>query len=240
MPQSQTCGTMGWGKIFRNTISKAKLKKSQFHNLLIFYFYNMKKFTAFIICLIIYSCDSKKELPFLGEPISQNGHLIYPTISSFSFMNQDSLLIRNQHFDGKIYLADFIFLSCPTICPKMTNTMKKVHDHFINNDQIYYISYSIDPEHDSIPRLKEYAMQLNASNKTWQFVTGNKDSILYLAEHAYYSKAYIDSTSPGGFTHSGGILLVDKNRHLRGVYNGTAINSSDKIIADIKLLLEEE
>lgn len=199
----------------------------------------MNKFIAIVLCLFLFSCHSNTQLPILGEPISQNGILIYPTISHFSFMNQDSILITNKDFDGKIYLADFIFLSCPTICPKMTNTMKKVHDHFADNKNVNYISYSIDPDNDSIPRLKEYAQHLHANNKTWHFVRGDKDSVLHLAEHAYFSKAYIDSTSPGGFTHSGGILLVDKNKHIRGVYDGTVSSSSDKIIADINLLLEE-
>lgn len=200
----------------------------------------MYKVLLFLICLFFTACQSNKKLPILGEPSVQNGELVYPTVSDFHVINQDSADISLKDFKGKIYLADFIFLSCPTICPKMTQTMSSVYQYYQSNSQIAYISYSIDPLHDTIPRLKEYANQLNISNQAWHIVTGNKDSIMYLAEHAYFSTAFADSTSPGGFTHSGGILLVDKNKHIRGVYDGTATVSSQKIIADIKLLLDEQ
>ena len=199
----------------------------------------MYKVILMIGCLYFASCQSDKKLPYLGEATLQEGKKVYPTVPDFKTLDQDSNVVTIQNFKGKIYLADFIFLSCPTICPKMTQTVAQVYAHYKDDTMVKYISYSIDPDRDSITRLKEYADQFNIKNNVWHFVTGNKDSILYLAEHAYYSTAYADSTSPGGFTHSGGILLVDKNKHIRGVYDGTDNNASKQIIADIKLLLKE-
>ncbi len=201
----------------------------------------MKTLIAIITVFAVVSCNRQdKKLPILGNQLISGNDTIYPTIANFSFINQDSIVITNQTFANKIYIADFIFLSCPSICPKMTKEMLKVYSSFAANDRIAFLSHTIDPERDSIPRLKSYALNLGVSSKKWHFVTGNKDSIFTIAEKSYFSTAYPDSTAPGGFTHSGGLLLVDKNKNIRGVYNGTDPEETKRLITDLQLLLKEQ
>lgn len=191
--------------------------------------------------LLLGSCNqTQKQLPFLGNPIIAGSDTTYPTIADFALTNQDGKTVTNQTFANKIYVADFIFLSCPTICPKMTKEMYKAYLSFATNDNVLFISHSIDPEHDSIPRLKAYSNSLGVPSAKWHFVTGNQDSVMNLAEHSYYAAAYPDSTAPGGFTHSGGLLLIDKNRHIRGVYNGTKPEETQRLINDIQTLLIQD
>jgi protein SCO1/2 len=200
------------------------------------------KFTGIILfTLFIVSCGStQKKLPILGEPNYSGKDSSYPIIANFSVTDQDGNIINNQSFDNKIYVADFIFLSCPSICPTMTATMKKIYLTYAAESRINFISYSIDPKHDTIPRLKAYARKLGVRSDKWHFVTGNQDSIFQLSEHSYFSTAYPDSVSPGGFTHSGGLLLVDKNRHLRGVYNAANPEETIRLKDDIQILLKEQ
>lgn len=193
------------------------------------------------ICLTLLGCTNKNnKLPILGNPTIVGNDTIYPTIQAFNFINQDSIEVTDRTFEGKIYIADFIFLSCPTICPKMTNEMIKVYEAYKSNPNILFISHTIDPEHDSIPRLKSYAENLGADSKKWFFVTGDKDKIYSLAEESYFATAYSDSTAPGGYVHSGGLLLIDKNKHIRGVYDGTDPKETDRLKSDIKALLNEQ
>jgi protein SCO1/2 len=195
---------------------------------------------AIVNIILLSSCiQPARPLPILGNPIITGKDTVYPTIASFSFTNQDGETVTNKTFDNTIYVADFIFLSCPTICPKMTQEMHNTYLSFATNKQVQFISYTIDPVHDSVPRLKAFAKNLGVSSARWHFVTGNQDSIINLAEHSYFATAYPDSTSSGGFTHSGGLLLVDKNRCIRGVYNGTKPEETERLINDIKTLLKE-
>ena len=194
--------------------------------------------TFFLACTTI---DKKTELPlpFLGEPIINGNDTIPPIVKSFSFIDQDSNIINNLTFSNKIYVADFIFLSCPSICPKMNTEMLRVYNEFKNNDTILFLSHTIDPERDSVRLLKKYAENINVGSKKWHFVTGNKDNIYDLAEHSYFSNAYKDSLAEGGYVHSGGLLLIDKNRHIRGVYDGTNDLETNRLINDIRILLKE-
>jgi protein SCO1/2 len=194
-----------------------------------------------VISLSLYACkQGTKRLPILGNPTVSGKDTLYPTIADFSLINQDGQTVTNQAFANKIYVADFIFLSCPSICPKMTREMYNAYLPYATDERVAFISHTIDPEHDSIPRLKAYATNLGVSSPKWQFVTGNQDSIINLSEHSYFSTAYPDSSSPGGFTHSGGLLLVDKNRHIRGVYNSTKPEETQRLISDIQTLLKEQ
>jgi len=180
------------------------------------------------------------KLPILGDPIINGRDTIYPTIARFSLIDQDSETISNQTFDNKIYVADFIFLSCPSICPKMTGELNTVYKAYANDERVQFISHTIDPERDSVSRLKLYAENLGVSSDKWHFVTGNKDSIYSLANNSYFSAAFPDSTAPGGFAHSGAFLLIDKNRHIRGVYNSTKDDETQRLINDIRILLKEQ
>ncbi|OYX84277.1 MAG: SCO family protein [Flavobacteriales bacterium 32-34-25] len=186
------------------------------------------------------SCSSKQEkLPFLGNPIVNGDETKYPKVSAFSFIDQNNTVVTNKTFDNKIYIADFIFLSCPTICPKMNVEMKKVYDAYKDNPKISFLSHTIDPKNDTTEKLKEYAKALKIDDSKWRFVNGNRDSIYSIATKSYFTTAYPDSKEPGGFVHGGGLLLVDKNRHIRGVYDGTDSKETERLITDIKILLEE-
>ena len=200
-----------------------------------------------VVLLLLAACHSApKSLPILGQPTlretTRDGHAgtdtVYPAIPDFHLLDQDSNHISGASLHNNIYIADFIFLSCPSICPKLTREMKKVYDHYAGDDRVILISHTIDAEHDSIPRLKAYADNLGVLTAHWHFLTGNEDSILDLAEHSYYTMAYPDSTAPGGFAHGGGLLLVDRNRHIRGVYDGTRSEETDRLIKDVQTLLQ--
>jgi protein SCO1/2 len=197
-------------------------------------------FLPLVVILLIGCKETSPTLPILGEPTIAGNDTIYPTIANFSFINQDSNLVTNQTFENKVYVADFIFLSCPTICPKMTREMYSAYLHFAKDDRVLFISHTINPERDSVPELKIYAKSIGVSSDKWHFVTGNQDSILKLSEDSYFTAAYPDSTSPGGFSHSGGLLLVDKNRHIRGVYNGIKPEETQRLLKDIQTLLNEQ
>ncbi|WP_317897821.1 SCO family protein [Aurantibacillus circumpalustris] len=192
--------------------------------------------------LMLVRCNTSEEqkLPVLGNPIIVDGKSVYPKISKFSFINQENQTVNSSDFEGKVYVADFIFLSCSTICPLMNIEMLKVYTAFNDDKRVLFLSHTIDPKRDSIYKLNEFAKNLGVSSKKWYFVTGNEDSIYKMAERDYFTIAYPDSTETDGLVHGGGLLLIDKNKNIRGVYNGTESSETERLIADIKLLLKEQ
>ena len=178
-------------------------------------------------------------LPILGEREEVNGETIYHEIPDFTFVNQDSQLVNNATFEDKIYIADFFFTHCPTICPKMTKQMKRVHDQYLDNPDVAFISHSIDVKNDTVARLKWYAESIgvNSSDK-WHFVTGDKDEIYEIAED-YFSIALEDDGVAGGFDHSGRLILIDKARRIRSFADGTNPEEVDRLMKDMDKLLEE-
>lgn len=200
----------------------------------------MKKLVSILLLFCFLGCqNNQKRLPFLGNPIVKGKDTIYPQVKAFSFVDQDGETVNNQTFENKIYVADFIFLSCPTICPKMHTELTKVYDTFSINPDVMFLSHTIDPDRDTVERLKAYTKS-NKISKQWRFVTGNKDSIYAIATKSYFATAYKDDKEPGGYVHSGGFLLVDKNRFIRGVYDGTNPQETQRLIKDIKQLLLTE
>jgi len=175
----------------------------------------------------------------MGEPTVIGNDTIYPEIPNFEFVNQNNKRINNQTFRNKIYVASFIFLDCPTICPVMTKETRKVYEYFKSNKRIAFISHTIDPEHDTIAKLKAYTERIGIHGDKWHFVTGDKKAIYQIAEEGYFSIAGEDSSAPGGYIHSGGLLLVDANRHIRGVYDGTNKKETKRLIHDIEQLVKE-
>jgi protein SCO1/2 len=194
-----------------------------------------------IIALSLVGCtNTGKKLPIIGHPILTGKDTIYSTIKPFTFLSQDSAVVTGKTFDNKIYVADFIFLSCTSICPIMTSEMKKVYEVFKTNPNICFLSHTIDPGNDTIPRLKAFAESLGVDGHKWFFVTGEKDSIYSIAENSYFATAYPDKSSPGNYIHSGGLLLVDIHKHIRGVYDGTNPKETERLITDLKILLNEQ
>jgi protein SCO1 len=164
---------------------------------------------------------------------------LYHTIQPFAFVDQDSSWVTNETFADKIYIADFFFTSCPSICPIMKTQMLRIYDKFENSNELAFLSYSIDPKNDSVPVLKEYAERLGAKSDRWHFVTGAKEDIFEIAQNSYFSVAAEDSEAAGGLIHSGKFLLVDKKGRIRGFYDGTDPMDVDKLMNDIPVLLNE-
>lgn len=186
---------------------------------------------------LLYGC-SNSPLPYPADIANGKGQAV--RIANFSCINQNSDTVTNKTLDGKIYVADFIFLSCATICPKMNTEMLKVYKAFEKEERILFISHTIDPKNDSIPRLKSFSDALGVNSNKWHFVTGPIDSIYALAEKSYFTTVYADSSDSRNFIHGGGLFLVDKNRQIRGVYDGTIEKETIRLLKDIKLLLKEQ
>jgi protein SCO1/2 len=200
---------------------------------------------------LIYSCsDIKREakrLPVLGERATikkvHNGkirtHTVFHQIPAFRFVNQNNQQVTDQTLAGKVYVSDFFFTSCPTICPKMKTQLLRVYEKFKDNDRVMFLSHTIDPQHDSVAVLRDYAQRLGISGSKWHFVTGSKDSIYAIAPH-YLVSTSEDDKATKGLVHSGAFVLVDTNRHIRGIYDGTKPEKVDALLADIQILLAKK
>lgn len=203
-----------------------------------------------ILAIVLFNCQTKpKKLPILGEKDTKislkNGveitDTVYHTIPNFAFINQNNDTVTNANYLGKkIYIADFFFTSCPTICPKMKTQMSRIYKQFAGNESVGLLSHTIDPRHDTVPVLNDYAKKLGVNTNQWTFVTGPKEEIYSIAMKGYMATAKEDSTADGGFVHSGAFILVDKLQHVRSIYDGTKANEVDELIADIELLLKEK
>lgn len=189
------------------------------------------------LAIIINACQPKK-LPILGNRDFVNGDSVYHTIPDFTFVDQDSNVVTNQTYENKIYVTDFFFTTCPTICPVMKTQMLRIYDKFKDNPQVGILSHTIDPRHDSVAVLKAYAKRLGVSGNFWHFVTGNRDKIYELGQRDYYVTAGKDSTAPGGIIHSGAFILVDKKRRIRGMYDGTKEDQVSRLMRDMDVLLK--
>lgn len=180
-----------------------------------------------------------RPLPILGNYEIVDGDTIRHRIPEFRFINQDSVVITNATFAGKVYVADFFFTSCPSICPIVKKEMLRMYDKYHTDPRILFISHSIDTRRDSVARLHEYASNLGVSSTFWHFVTGDKAEIFKIAND-YFVSALEDAGAPGGFDHSGRLILVDKDRHVRAFCNGTITFDVDAFIKQIDHLLATE
>jgi protein SCO1/2 len=198
---------------------------------------------AMLFCIAASSCNVKpkeeKLLIYGRKEIKDNGDTLFHHIADFQFVNQDSTIITQDTFKDKIYVADFFFTSCPTICPIMKTQMLRVYDKVLDNPDVMILSHSIDPKHDTVALLKDFAERLGVSSSKWHFVTGNKDEIYKIGQASYMVAAIDDPTEPGGYIHSGAFILVDKDRQVRGLYDGTKEDQVDKLMIDMDKLLHE-
>ena len=202
-----------------------------------------------LAALILSACNnqSDQKLPILGvrkliEKIVSGKTIVdtlYKKIPPFQFVNQDSLTVTNRDFDGRIYVADFFFTSCPDICPIIQRNMLKVYQKYRNNQQVKLLSYTIDPDHDTPARLKNYAVKLGVESNQWEFLRGQKQAVYALAKNDYMVSVDDDTKGPGGFAHEGFFVLVDKERRMRGVYDGTNGEEVNKLLKDMDILLAE-
>jgi len=198
-------------------------------------------FSVLTILFLFAGCTKQKEtpLPIFGERELRGSDTVYHTIAPFAFVDQDSAIVSNETFKNKIYIADFFFTSCRTICPIMKTQMKRAYDSLKNDNEVLILSHTIDPEYDTVGRLRDFAERLEVESRKWHFVTGNKDSIYKIAQTSYFATALEDQTEPDGFIHSGAFLLIDKEKRIRGKYDGTKEEDVNRLLTDIRRLKKE-
>jgi protein SCO1/2 len=199
---------------------------------------------------LLQACTTQtdKKLPILGErePVERvvDGKTvvdtIYQTIPPFSYLNQDSVILSDKDFDNTIYVADFFFTACNTICPIMHRNMLEVYEKYKDNPNVKILSHSIDIKYDLPSRLKSYAGKLGVEGDKWQFVHGSRDSIFNVAAKSYLVAAYEDDADPQGLVHQGWFVLVDTKKQLRGAYDGTQEDQVKQLMTDMDRLLVEE
>ncbi len=198
-------------------------------------------FAALVLLAIAFTaCEDKphEPLPILGRANIVGNDTMPHHIMDFRLLDQDSSWITNEDLDPYIYLADFFFTSCPTMCPKVKKQMMRIDEKFAGDDRIRFLCHSIDYIRDSVPRLRQYRDNLELDDR-WHLVEVSEDFLDSLTAN-YLSVAYADESAPGGFDHTGNILLVDRSRHIRAFALGTDPEDVDQLIIDIQSLLDEE
>jgi protein SCO1/2 len=204
--------------------------------------------TSLLAISIFTACKQERKLPFYGERHAETVRdaagvekidTVYQTIPNWSFLNQDSIVTTNKATDGKIYVADFFFTSCTTICPTMHRNLMTVYNEFKTNPDVMFVSHTIDFKYDRPHVLKKYAQKLSVDGPKWQFLYGSKDSVYTLAEKNYLVAVGEDSTAKDGYIHQGYLVLIDKDRRIRGAYDGTKEEQVEQLKKDIPVLLAE-
>lgn len=190
---------------------------------------------------IIWSCsEPSKPLPILGfHDIQGKDTIALHHIPDFKFMNQDSQWITNETYEDKVYISEFFFTYCPTICPTVKQNLMRLDERYQDDDRVMILGHAIDYRRDTIPRLKEYADLLGIEAPKWSLVWGPPEEI-YTIDSAYLSVALENPDAPGGFDHSGLLVMVDKNRHVRSYCYGTDAAAVDNFMDEIDQLLREE
>ncbi len=212
----------------------------------------MRKITIYFSIAIIAlasACSQDRKLPIYGDreaKITKDAagveriDTVYKTIHDFKFFNQDSVAITQDYFKDKVYVADFFFTSCSTICPVMHRHMKILYDEYKDNKEVAFLSHTIDFKYDTPSRLKQYAQKLGVDVPQWQFVWGNKDEVYHIAQHDYLVAVQEDSNATDGYIHQGWLVLIDKKKRIRGAYDGTKPEEAEKLKADMAILLAEK
>lgn len=220
----------------------------------------MKRFIPLAIVLVVgfafvyyYMQPREKPLPFIN-PVDVNEEMVDPdllrvghghTIGEFSFQNQYNRTITNIDVDGKVYVAEYFFTTCKSICPVMNKQMQRVYEEYRNEDDFAILSYSVDPETDTVEQMKRYADDHGVEDDgTWHFLTGDKDQLYQLARKSYFVLKPAEAQNLGDagsdFIHTNNFVLVDRKSRIRGYYDGTNPKEVDQLIHDIEHLLEQD
>lgn len=190
--------------------------------------------------LITTGKNNYKRLPYIGErTISEKGDTIYHSVPDFSFTNQNGEPVSWATYDDKIVVVDFFFTTCPTICPKMTTQLVRVQKKFAAQRDVKLLSFTVNPETDNVEALKDYERKFMIKDSKWNLLTGDKKKIYELAINGFKLPAGEDAMAEGGFLHSEYVMLIDKDRHIRGFYDGTNKASVDTLIDEIIVLLQQ-
>lgn len=204
----------------------------------------MKKILYIVFAILIFSACASEDDNRSGIIIHQKAadgglRILKTSFPDFSFQNQNGDVVTQADFKDKIYVVDFFFTRCPSICVPMARQMKRIYDKFERNDKVRLLSHSIDTRNDTIPVLKEYEQKLSVAAPKWNFVTGNFDDIEKMAKE-YMVAANVDENAPGGYNHSGKFILIDSKGQMRGFCDGTSEETVDEFIKDIDQLLNEK
>lgn len=179
-----------------------------------------------------------QKLPVYGKESLINGKKVDHEIQAFELINQDGKISNINEWNNKIVVVDFFFTHCPSICPKMTTSLKKVQKAFAENE-ILISSFSVDPERDNTEQLKWYSGKFGINTANWQLLTGDKKDIYKLARNGFMIVATDGDGGPNDFIHSEKLVLVDKQKRIRGYYDGTSEKEVNTLIQDIKKLKHE-
>ncbi|MCM5662525.1 SCO family protein [Galbibacter mesophilus] len=203
---------------------------------------------SIIIVSLIYQALKPKERLLVYEPSMVNAELVdtsiqhirkYHTIAPFELINQNGDTITEADYKDKIYVADFFFTTCLTICPKMTDNMVSIQEKIKNDPEVMLLSHSVTPKIDSVPRLKAYAEEKGVIDTKWNMVTGDKKQIYNLARKSYLAVKTLGDGGPFDMIHTENFVLVDKKKRIRGFYDGTKEEEIEKLLHDIEVLKKE-
>ena len=217
----------------------------------------MKLFSLLVISsFLFFSCEKKAEnnsrvetLPFYNKATFTPNWLSaddpalndFHKISPFTLTNQEGETITEKTFEGKIYITDFFFTICPGICPKLTKNMGTLQETFMANDDVLLLSHSVTPEMDSVSVLKKYAKENGILSKKWHLVTGTQKDIYKLGRKDYFIEENLGlEKEADDFLHTENFVLIDQNKHIRGIYNGLNPTSVNQLIKDVKTLQMEK
>jgi protein SCO1/2 len=208
----------------------------------------MSVFSVIIVFLFYQALKTKKNLPIFN-PADVNPELVdstvqyiqkYHTISNFSFTNQNGKVVTQKDYEGKIYVADFFFTTCGSICPIMTTNMVDVQNAFATNPKVMLLSHTVFPESDSVSVLKAYAIKKGVNDQKWNLVTGDKKAIYSMARKSYLAVKLGKPSELYDMVHTENFVLVDAKRRVRGFYDGTKKEEIQRLIEDINWLITQE
>ena len=200
------------------------------------------------LCIIIFltCCNnlSVTKLPYFISPDFTPNWINYYSkndslhkIEDFSFINQNNKIIDNSYIKNKIVVSNFFFTTCPSICPNMTSNLKILQEKFNHTEEVIILSHSVTPWIDSVTKLKSYEKLYNINSKTWHLLTGDKNKIYNLARKSYFAEEELGlNKSSNEFLHTEMVFLIDKNSHIRGIYNGTVKLEIKRLLEDIAIL----
>lgn len=212
------------------------------------FFIGLVVFSAIVIALFYTALKPKKTLT-IYNPSDVNPELVdstvqyiskYHTIADFKFTNQNGKIITQKDYEGKIYVADFFFTTCPTICPIMADNMVEVQKAIRNNPKVMLLSHTVMPDVDSVPVLKKYALEKGVIDSKWNLVTGDKKDIYSIARKSYLAVKMGKPEELYDMVHTENFVLVDSKRRVRGFYDGTNSDEIKKLIEDIEWLSANE
>lgn len=200
-----------------------------------------------LLSLLVSCSESARSLPFLGEhtttEVTTGDASRYDTsyyqVPAFSLTNQDSVAFTEAEVEGKVYVSYFFFTSCPATCPIMTDAMKRVYKVVGDHEEFHVLAHTVDPKRDTPKKLTDFAHKNEVVHDNWDFLTADEAYIYELGMHGYYLSMGKHDQAPGGFIHSSKFILLDRNRHIRGIYEGTNSGEVANMIKDIQLLLDD-